>query len=289
MPTSTRALASTGSALGGRWQRLLHSRSAPLITHGSLVFLTAALFALLLGLPLWLAWVPCALIHHRIGVLLHEYIHGIPFARYRHNLWVLSFFDGLMLMFGLMDLFRGTHLEHHRWLNTDKDPAFTAKQQKLVGHGPGRWLGALEGTQHLVYMVESFGGKHPYVIRSRIVVGVVLSLTWIGFWVSVGQADVVWALFSLTAFNTLGPVSLRGALEHHSRPDDPSFANEYRVIIPLFNLNRHIHHHEDPRCPWYLLQYRTEKPLWTLHYITHWARVYITREYVLMQPMAKRD
>jgi hypothetical protein len=89
----------------------------------------------------------------------------------------------------------------------------------------------------------------------------------------------------LTAFNTLVPVSLRGALEHHSHPGDTAFANEYRVVIPLFNLNRHVHHHEDPRCPWYLLQYRTEKPLWTLHYITHWFHVYVLRDYVLMRPM----
>ncbi len=285
MQPSTYVPESAGSASRNLWQRLLHSQSAPLITHGSLAFLTVVLFALLLRLPLWLALLPCALIHHRIGVLLHEYIHGIPFARYRHNLWVLSFFDGLMLMFGLMDLFRATHLAHHRWLNTKNDPAFTAKQQELARHGVGRWLGALEGTQHLLYLVESFRGKHPYVIPSRIVLGVLLSLAWIGFWISIHRVDVVATLFLLTAFNTLGPVSLRGALEHHSHPDDLSFANEYRVVIPLFNLNRHVHHHEDPRCPWYLLQYRTKTPLWTLHYITHWLRVYVTRDYVLMQPM----
>jgi fatty acid desaturase len=221
-------------------------------------------------------------------VLLHEYIHGIPFARYRHNLVVLSFFDGLMLMCGSLDLFRGTHLAHHRWLNTENDPAFTVKRSTLARSGVARWIGALEGVQHLVYLVEALQGRHPYVLRSRIALGALLSGAWIAFWIAVGRVDVIGKIVLLTAFNMLGPVSLRGAVEHHSYPGDPAFANEYRVCIPLFNLNRHVHHHEDPRCPWYLLQYRTAKPLWTLHYLTHWFHVYVFRDYVLMRPMPSR-
>ncbi|MGH9173997.1 MAG: fatty acid desaturase, partial [Vicinamibacterales bacterium] len=271
-----------------RWQRFLRSRNASLLTHGCLALLTAAEFILLLRLPFWLAFVPCALIHHRIGVLLHEYIHGIPFAQYRHNLRMVSFFDGLMLMFGLLDLFRGTHLAHHRWLNTEDDPAFTAKRSEAARSGVAGWLGALEAVQYLVYLGEVFRGRHPYVVRSRMALGALLSVAWIAFWIWVGRADMIGSILLLTAFNTLVPVSFRGALEHHSHPGDTAFANEYRVVIPLFNLNRHVHHHEDPRCPWYLLQYRTEKPLWTFHYITHWFHVYIVRDYVLMRPMPAR-
>src|SRR5687768_7663961 len=110
------------------WRRFFHGPYASLLTHSSLTLLTIAMFTLLLRMPFWLAFLPCALIQHRIGVLLHEYIHGIPFRRYRLNLRVLSFFDGLLLMFGLTELFRGTHLAHHRWLNTKGDPAFVAAQ-----------------------------------------------------------------------------------------------------------------------------------------------------------------
>ncbi len=272
-------------APAGPWQRFLHSRNAVWLTHGSLVLLASVEFLLLLKVPFWLAFVPCALIHHRIGVLLHEYMHGIPFERYRHNLWVLSFFDGLMLMFGSLDLFRGTHLAHHRWLNTENDPAFTAKTSASARSGVAGSLGALEGFQYVAYLAEAFRGRHPYVVRSRILLGMALSAAWIGFWAWTGRGDVVWKILGLTAFNMLGPVSLRGAIEHHSRPDDPEFANEYRVWIPLFNLNRHVHHHEDPRCPWYLLEFRTGTPLRTIHYLTHWFHAYVWRDYVLMQPM----
>ena len=270
------------------WQTFLHSRYAPWLTHGSLITLTLSLFALLLWLPLWIAFVPCAIIQHRIGVLLHEYIHGIPLSRYKHNLCVLSFFEGMLLAFGLMHLFRGTHLAHHRWMNTEKDPAFPKtrneqRKRKVLGV-----VGVLEGVRHLQLFVESLRGKHPYVIPSWIALGAVQSSLWLAFWVLIGVPQMALKLIALTIYNTQIPISLRGALEHHSHEGDPSFANEYKVLIPLFNLNRHVHHHEDPSCPWYLLEYRTQKPLWTIHYMTHWYHVNIKRDYVLMRPMVRQ-
>lgn len=264
------------------WRRFLHSRYAPALTHGSLILLTVVFFMLLLRAPFWLAFWPCALIQHRIGILLHEYIHGIPCARYKTNLRVLSFFDGLLLMFGLTELFRGTHLAHHRWLNTERDPAFEAARQ----NGRSRWekVASLEGVQHLIYLGQSFRGRHRYVIPSRMGLGFCLSLGWVAFWIAAGERAVPLKIVAMTIYNTLIPISFRGAVEHHSRPDDPAFANEYRVLIPLFNLNRHIDHHQVPRRPWYLLEFTTERPLWTFHYFTHWFRVYVTREYTLMRP-----
>ena len=270
--------------LSRSWRRFLTSAHAPLLTHCCLLLLTASFFSLLLWLPFWAAFVPCAILQHRVGVLLHEYIHGIPFTRYRTNLAVLSVFDSCFLMFGLMDLFRGTHLAHHRWLNTERDPAHHAAED--AKRGPMGPITALEGVQHLVYLRDALRGRQPYVTPSRIVLGVFLSSLWVVFWILVGLPGMVAKVIALTVYNTLIPVSLRGAVEHHSHPADPSFANEYRVVIPLFNLNRHVHHHEDPRCPWYLLEYRTENPLSAIHYLTHWFRVYLTRDYVLMRPMS---
>jgi hypothetical protein len=269
----------------GPWRRFLESRYAPVLTHGSLAALTAAVFVMLLRLPFWIAFLPCAILEHRIGVLLHEYIHGIPFRRYKDNLRVLGFFDGLMLMFGLTELFRGTHLAHHRWLNTERDPAHAAERENAKKTwGPAA---ALEAVQHLIYLVQAFHGQHPYVVFRRIVTGCLYSSLWVVFWIAMGRPDIPLKLVVLTIYNTLIPVSFRGAVEHHSHPGDEMFANEYRVVIPLFNLNRHVHHHEEPRRPWYLLEYRTGHPLWTFHYFTHWFRVYVTREYVLMRPLTR--
>jgi len=265
--------------------RLLTSRHAPLLTHAALVALTVALFALLLRLPLWIAFLPCALIEHRIGVLLHEYIHGIPFRKYRTNLWTLSAYEAVLLTFGLGELFRGTHLAHHRWLNTEKDPAFGAETPRRRR----RWsrVMALEGVQHLIYLLDSFRGRHPYVRPARVAIGAILSIGALCSWIAIGRPGIPLSLVLLTVYNTLIPVSFRGAIEHHSRPDDPGFANEYRVVIPLFNLNKHIHHHREPGRPWYLLEYQTPRPLSTVHYFTHWFRVYLTRDYVLMRPLPR--
>ncbi|HEX9457723.1 MAG TPA: hypothetical protein VGA84_01185 [Thermoanaerobaculia bacterium] len=89
---------------------LLHGRYSIWLTHGSAIVMTAALFTLLLTLPFRIAFIPAVLLTHRIGVMMHEYIHGNPFRRYANCLRVLAFFDGLVLMFGLLELFRATHL-----------------------------------------------------------------------------------------------------------------------------------------------------------------------------------
>ena len=274
--------------LGERWRRFLHCRHAAWLTHGSLLILTVCLFLLLLRLPFWIAFLPCAIVQHRVGVLLHEYIHGIPLPRYKLNLYVLAVWDGLLLMFGLLALFRGTHLAHHRWLNMEGDPGFPARRPAQEKRGFLRTIAELEAIHHLRCFLESLRGKHSYVLPSWVIVGALQSILWIVFWVSIGHAEMPPKLMLLALYNTLIPVSLRGAVEHHSYPGDFSFANEYTVLIPLFNLNRHIHHHEDPRSPWYLLEYRTSRPLHTLHYFTHWFRVYLWRNYVLMQPMPRQ-
>ena len=266
------------------WQAFLRSRQAVVFTHASLAILTVSLYLLLWIRPFWLVFVPAVIVGHRVGVLVHEYIHGIPFRSYRANLAVIACFDGALLMFGLLELFRGTHLAHHRWLNTPRDPAFESVQSAAPGRATG-WIGALETVQYGRYLGQALAGRHPYVRRGRIAAGAALSVAWFGFWVLVGRPDVPLKLMAVSLFTTLVPVSLRGAIEHFSRRGDPGFSNEYRVIIPLFNLNRHTDHHENPRTPWYLLQYRTARPLWTLHYFTHWFHVHVRGDYVLMQPM----
>lgn len=264
---------------------LLRSRHAAWLTHGSAAVMTAALFALLLRVPFAFAFVPAVLLAHRIGVMMHEYIHGIPFRRYANCLRVLAFFDGVMLMFGLLELFRATHLSHHRWLNGAGDSAF---DNAHVKRHPNRILGmllSLEVTQHLKFYWEALHGKHPYARPRRIAFCFVWSCCNVAAWSLAGHGDVVWKLMVLTAFTTSVPVSLRGAVEHHAEPGSTGFANEYRTLIPLFNLNRHVHHHEQPALPWYLLEFRTPEPLHARHYYTYWFRAYVRKELALMQPM----
>jgi fatty acid desaturase len=264
----------------------LKSPYAPCLTHFSLAALTAAYFALLVRAPFWIAFVPGVVIAHRIGILLHEYLHGIPFGRYRNNLAVASLFDGLHLMFGMLELYRGTHLAHHRWLNTNRDPAMEMIRRVKTNRLQDL-LASPEAIQFLLYLRDALGGKKSYVRRNRLLIGVALSMSSVLIWVAVGRGDVAWKMLAITTYTTLAPISLRGAIEHHSYRGDERFANEYRVWIPMFNLNRHIHHHESPRTPWYLLKFRTNRPLSSWHYLTYWFRVYLKRDFVLMQPVPR--
>ena len=258
------------------------------LTHGTTIVLSVAMMALLIYAPFWIAAVPGVILAHRIGVMMHEYIHGIPFRKYSHCLAVLSFVDGFTLMFGTLELFRGTHLAHHRWLNSTGDSGYDSLYTKTYKNRLIKFVMALEITVYFKFYWDAFHGRQPYVRASRLLLGIGLSLATIAFWFAVGRPDIVWKLMFLTAFTTAVPVSLRGAIEHHSEAGTGGFANEYRVLIPLFNLNRHVHHHEEPRLPWYRLEWRTPQPLHWRHYFLYWFRVYVKKDLVLMHPMKNR-
>jgi fatty acid desaturase len=258
----------------------------PYVTHGSLIAATILLY----GLVLRFGWSPmiivCAVLQHRIGILLHEYIHGIPLRLQQHNQLVLSLYDPLMCAFGLLQVFRGSHLAHHRWLNTERDPAYQSAQ-RTVGQGSLGLLGALELPQHFQYLRDALAGRQAFARRDRLVFGFVASLAWVAGWVALGLGRVPLTIALLSIYNAVVSSSLRGAVEHQSLESDPMFANEYRSVVPLFNINRHIHHHRDPRCPWYRLQF-VGRPLPAHAFFTHWWRTYVTKQYVLMRPQPRR-
>ena len=273
-------------------QQIVVSPYAPWITHISLGLLFATEYAFILRTPFWVMLLPCILIHHRIGILLHEYMHGIPFRRYKHNLWLLTVANSLLLTFGFQEVFRGTHLEHHRWLNTARDPGYWPPPQggpKTIHLRP-LWLvyRSFRGDHGISLYVKRLtgarNGTHPQVELNRITVEAALSTLCLLFWIALGIYRVPLSLV-LLHFCIWPPGAFRGTLEHSSTPGDPKFANEYRVHIPLFNMNRHIHHHIDPRCPWYLLKFKTPNTPPPSAYWTHWYHVFVKRDYVFMQPM----
>ncbi|HEX6160948.1 MAG TPA: fatty acid desaturase [Thermoanaerobaculia bacterium] len=264
----------------------LEHRSAIWLTHVSSIVMTIAFFALLLQAPFWIAFLPAVVLAHRIGVMTHEYIHGSPFRKYSHCLLVLTSYDALMLMFGILELYRATHLAHHRWLNGPGDSSFDTSRAPAVPRSRFvQGLMALEVVQYVKFYWEALHGLHPYARPRRLLFCFAATCVAIGAWIAIGRADMVWKLMAVTLFTAAVPAALRGAIEHYAEPDRPGFANEYKVLIPLFNLNKHIHHHEQPRLPWYLLEYRTSDPLAWHQYFLYWFRVNVGKELVLMQPM----
>ena len=243
-----------------------------------------SLFALLLSTSFLVSFIPAVILLHRIGVMVHEYIHGIPFRRYRNNLRVLALIDGLTLSFGLFEFFRVTHLHHHRWLNSPGDSTFDNAQAAAARRRVAAALG--KAKTHLWEYAQALLGKHTYVRADQTIFGAVGSIFWIGVWLMIDRPDVILKLVIFTTFTSVAPVSLRRTVEHYAEPGNPGFANEYQVLIPLFNINRHIHHHENPRVPWYALQYRTPALLPWHAYISYWFRAHVRGDLVLMRPMA---
>jgi fatty acid desaturase len=276
----------SGEAQPGPIATFLDSRYSPLLTHFSLVCISLCMFWLLLRLPFFFAFLPCVAIHHRIGILLHEYVHGIPFRKYRHNLWVLTLFEGLLLSCGMFELFRATHLAHHRWLNTIRDPAMQAEHQNGGNGSILSRLAVLEASQQLKFLMLYLRGEVPYIRTSHFVRGLLASLLAIFGWCYFGHPWMLAKLAVLTVTTSLLS-SFRGAVEHHGPPGQAAFSNEYRVRTSLFNLNRHIDHHLNPGRPWYKLRFRSEKPLPPICYWTYWFHVYVKRDYVLLPPPAQ--
>jgi len=192
-----------------------------------------------------------------------------------------------MLMFGTLEMFRVSHLQHHRWLNNEPDRR--RGKSDTPGQRTADVAAALQLFQYLGKFPAAIRGAQPHVRRDRLLVSAILSIVTIWTWTAVGRPDVAWKMIVVTLATMLVPVSLRTAIEHHDAPGHPHFANEYRVWVPLFNLNRHIHHHEDPTIPWYRLQWRTQCPLSRSHYVSHWVHVHLKRDFVLMRPMRASD
>ncbi len=248
------------SRLSRSRRRFLHSRYAVLLTHGSLTVLTGALFALLWFGRFWVVFFPCVILGHRIGILLHEYMHGIPFQRLPYQSPGRELLGRLVAdvrALGALpgDAPRAPQVDEHRAGSGVRDREVVA----LSGSRPGP---ALEPRRRPVFSLPvpvvpwatSVRTPAPNRPWSRSLVGL----------------DRFWDTDRASRHRAEGAGDLhlhdhdpRGAVEHHSYRGDQAFSNEYRVLIPLFNLNKHHHHHEEPRRPWYLLDFRTPQPLTT--------------------------
>jgi len=203
-----------------------------LLTHASLIALTATLFALLWYLPFWLAFVPGVLLTHRIGVLLHEYLHGIPFRRYRdkpRRVWFVRRLIADVRSAGTVswDASGASLLAECRGGLRLSQRRRTPAPNRLWGGFP-HW----KPCSISFILVEAFRGRQPYVRVRRVVAGFALSVVFAALWWQAGRGDIILKVLALNAFTTLVPVSLRGAVEHHSVPGDPGFANEYEYGFP---------------------------------------------------------
>lgn len=219
----------------------------------------------------WWYALPCyavmGLLYHGFGVFAHEGAHEVLFG------WgwvdrVVGFFCGLPIAFPCNN-YRATHLLHHRYENTEKDPDnLDANIPNPILRQMFYWLWYPLGMNlyipHLM-MTGPFrakGWKEKLICLAE--TGAIIGFFWALF-TAAQRYDFMdtliygWILgipfASLTA-------NIRGLAEHTQlhRDDPPNPLKCTRTTVSnaftsffLNNQNYHLEHHLFPRVPWYNL------------------------------------
>lgn len=212
-------------------------------------------------LPMWLI-IGFAL--HGLAVLMHEAAHRTFFRNPKLDR-IAGFLLGLPVFFSC-SCYRATHMLHHQYENTARDPDNLATAVKT------RWL------RHVVFYGWLFVGTPGYIVSVTLagafrarglqdkIACVVEPLLTVAFYAALftlagryNFGDVVangwaWALpFAMVIAN------IRGLAEHtqisHGTPPDPirstrSLTSTRFVSFFLNNQNYHLEHHLFPSMPW---------------------------------------
>ncbi|MEV0174401.1 fatty acid desaturase family protein [Streptomyces sp. NPDC050803] len=220
-----------------------------------------------------LAIVVIATRQHALAVLMHDGAHRSLFSRRRLN----DLVSDLLLAFPLFistSLYRRHHLDHHRYLNTERDPDLDTE---ALSHTSQDWLrlfaGDVTGVNLLktVDTLDQFSllpvlrgdrtvaramgrGRRNLFLAYLATLAVVLTVT--GGWLIY---LLLWIVPSLTALSMI--LRLRAAAEHVGCDPDGGIGGTRTVLAhPLERLlfspcaiNYHLAHHLYPTVPFYNL------------------------------------
>lgn len=211
-------------------------------------------------------WIMMGFAMHGLGVFMHEGAHNMLFGGAIDR--VIGFFCGLPLLFSCSN-YRATHILHHRYENTDKDPD---NLEANMPFKPLRWLvfygwfivGMPMYVSLLVlvgpFRAETWKERFACVLETTLMVGtyygVYLAVTNYGLW------DVFFNGWLMGLAAAIIIANVRGLAEHTilHHTDPPNQLKSTRAIrtngfIRFFfnNQNYHLEHHLFPRVPWYNL------------------------------------
>ena len=98
----------------------------------------------------------------------NEYFHGIALDRYRDNHAVVTLWDGIMMTLGVMEVVRGMHLSHHRWLHVQApDHVQAYVHDEKHAHGIFSFAAAFDAARHLSWLADGLRGKKPADVAAR--------------------------------------------------------------------------------------------------------------------------
>jgi len=200
---------------------------------------------------------------HGLAGLLHETIHGSMFRNRRLDYWA-GLLTGLPALLGVT-AYRVTHLPHHWYNRTERDPAEImniSKNKTVVSIFFYLWL---VGGMFLMIVTTPFGAqKYAKRDEKRLIVAEYLTL----LAVIAGLALAGWRFGFLRALFEVWGVPLivaalianvRGWSEHmltlpgHPLTQSRTVSSNRLLSLLFVNANYHLEHHLFPGMPWYNL------------------------------------
>jgi fatty acid desaturase len=197
----------------------------------------AAMMAACIAYPSVLVWIVAVFIigtrQHALGIMAHEGVHSLVSTTRSVNDGLANWLTAYPLMYSVQG-YRTYHLQHHRWLETAKDPEQTALRlypREWTFPMPRRRFffllcrdmlgGSVKPAGDLVqYIWQVPGGKRPQVTR-------VVAFHIVAAAASVASVDTL-ATTRTTVYNAamkflFGPHNMAYHIEHHLFPDVPVF------------------------------------------------------------------
>jgi fatty acid desaturase len=221
----------------------------------------------------WYGYIPAVVViatrQHALAVLMHDGAHGSLYARRAVNDLVSDLFLAFPLFISTT-LYRRHHLEHHRYLNSERDPDL---DPAALGRTPRQWAWLFAGDVTGLNLLKTVDSLDQFSLlpvlrgnravaramgRPRLILflaylaalAVILSVT--GAWL---DYLLLWILPSLTALSMI--LRVRAVAEHVGcAPDDGVGGTRTVLAGPLermlfapCGINYHLAHHLYPSIP----------------------------------------
>lgn len=249
--------------------RFLHHPIAKWNLIAILIFLSIWIITgwAIMVLPYWpiqlIGYIIIGSILHSLAILAHECVHSNMFRRARLDR-IVGFLLGVPALF-CFSAYQVTHLLHHKYTRTDKDPdEFTnlSVNRKWISLGFYLWpfVGSLIYLFHifLTSMLRGTASERKRVLMEEAcLILIITSIITISY--QLGYFNVVLQCWLFPLIFTVLFANLRAWSEHTMTSRENEFSKS-RVIISnrlfsflLCNQNYHLEHHLFPAMPWYQL------------------------------------
>lgn len=207
---------------------------------------------------------------HALGILMHEASHFNLFTHYSANDWIASLFITSPFFISL-DSYRQSHMAHHQFSLTEKDPTHARKNGIAIFEFPKQTT--LNFLKQLIKITLGYGiylslsdlsrnqksrPKSTSRLRSQISILIGLFLL-IGLLASPYRniALLYWILPTLTIVPLLNywrTISEHSGLNTAEPTRTVVYPRLTQWLLTPYNVNYHLEHHLFPKKPWYQLK-----------------------------------